>query len=38
MNVGSHLTKRRSRGLPVVVPPVEDGVVEAALEGDVRRG
>ncbi len=27
-----------ARRLPVVVPPVEDGVVEAALEGDVRRG
>ena len=26
------------RRLPVVVPPVEDGVVEAALESGVRRG
>ena len=27
-----------ARRLPVVVPPVKDGVVEAALEGGVRRG
>jgi hypothetical protein len=26
------------RALPVVVPPVGDGVVEGALEGEVRRG
>jgi hypothetical protein len=26
------------RGFPVVVEPLEDGVVDGALEGDVRRG